>query len=101
MVALYKQLKRRQCATIIHYAQPALLRVVDSLRHNHAFYALLFVNSSYNWVTIAAPIVNQYLQFEDSFKVHNQIHKKLNEIYVGENILCGMLLVFWRDFEGF
>ena len=38
MVDLYKQLKPPVCATIIHYPPPALLRIVDSLRQNHAFY---------------------------------------------------------------
>ena len=38
MIDLYKQLKPCRCATIIHYALPVSMRVVNSQRHNHAFY---------------------------------------------------------------
>ena len=71
MVDLYKQHKPRRCATVIHYAPPALLSVVDSLRHNHAFYRVTPREFLVNWATMAAPIVNSNLRFEDSFKVYN------------------------------
>ena len=77
MVDLHKQLIPRRCATIIHKVRPALLRVVDSLCHNHAFYCITPREFQVNWVTMAAPKVNQILRFEDGFKVHN-IYTKLN-----------------------
>ena len=81
LVDLYKQLKPRRSATIIHYAPPALLRVVDSLRHNHAFYALLI-----------APKVNHNLRFEDILRCITYIQNKKD---VHDNILytlvCGIL----------
>ena len=102
MVDLHKQLKPRQCATIINKVPPALLRVVDSLRHNHAFYRVTPSEFLMNLVKMAAPIVNQKLRFKDSFKVHN-IHTKLNknmyviiyyvELYVG---FLGVLRTFER-----
>ena len=53
----------------------------------------IFVNSSYNWATMAAPVVIKNLQFEDSFKVHNPLHTKFNEKYVFDNILFGIVFV--------
>jgi len=51
------------------------LRVVVSLRHNHAFYRVTSREFLVNWVTVTAPIVNQNLRFEDCLKEHN-IHTK-------------------------
>ena len=59
MVDLYKQLKPRRCATIVHYVPPALLRVVDSVRHNLAFYRVTPREFLVNWVTMAAPIIRR------------------------------------------
>ena len=50
---------------------------------------------------MTAPIVITNVQFEDSFKVHNPLHKKINEKYGCDNILCGMLFVMFGDFGGF
>ena len=68
MAYLYKQLKPRGSVIIIHYAPSAFLRVVDSLRHNHAFSRVTPRVFLVNWATIAAPIVNQNLRFEDSLR---------------------------------
>ena len=88
-MVLHKQLKRRRRATITHYAPPALLRVVDSLCHNHAFYRVNLREFLANWATTAAPVVNPNLRFEDSFQVHD-IHTKLNKRNMCDNILYGM-----------
>ena len=97
MVDLYKQLKPRRCAIIIHYTVPVSLRVVDRQRHNqrHNSIALLLVN----WATMAAPIANQNLRIEDSFKVHS-IHS-LNTRYVCDYVLYGLVCGILRHFEGF
>ena len=56
---IYKQLTPRRCATITQYAPLALLRVADSLHHNHTFCRVSPCKFLVNWATMAAPIVNK------------------------------------------
>ena len=102
MVDLYKQLKSCRWGTISHYAWPALLRVVDSLHHNHQ-YRVTLREFLVNWATMTVPIVKPNVCFEDSFKVHN-IHIKLSKKYVCDNIPCdnipcGMVSGILRAFD--
>ena len=50
---------------------------------------------------MAAPIVNQNLRFEDSFKVHNIYINEIKNMCVCYNILYGMICGIVGDFEGF
>ena len=68
MVDVYKQHKSRRCVTITHYAPPVMLRLVDSLRHNHAFDHGTSREFLINWATMAVPIFSKTLRCEDSFK---------------------------------
>jgi len=81
MEGLFKQLKPCRCDTITHYAPPASLRVVDSVRHNHALYCITPREFLVSCETMAVPVVNRNLRIEDSFKMHN-IHTKFNKKYV-------------------
>ena len=73
---------------------------MESLRHNHAFYRVTAREFLANWATMAAPVVNPNLRFEDGFKVHD-IHTKLNKRNVCDNIQNGMICGILRNFEGF
>ena len=61
---------------------------MDSTYHNHAFYCVTLDEFLVNSATMAAPIVNKKLRFEDSFKVHN-IHTKFKK-YICVTIWNGM-----------
>ena len=47
------------------FAPTAPLRVVDSIRHNHLFYRVTPREFLVNWATMAAPMVDNKLYFED------------------------------------
>ena len=68
---------------------------------NHASYHVTPREFIVNWLTIAAPIVNQNLRCEGSLKVHKINRKLNNNKYVYDNILYGMLRGTSGLFQGF
>ena len=67
-------------------AAPISLRVVDSLRHTHAFSRVTHREFLVKWATMAAPMVSENVRFKTNFMVYN-ILTKLNKKYICYNIL--------------
>jgi len=67
----YKQIKPCRYSVIIHYAPPALLRVMHSPCHTHVFYPIIPCEFL---VTMAEPTGHSLsnLHFKISCKVHTQ-----------------------------
>ena len=68
------------CAAIIS------LRVVDSLRHTHAFSHVTLREFLVKWAIMAAPMVSENVRFKINFMMYN-ILTKLNKTYICYNIL--------------
>ena len=62
-------------------AAPISLRVVDSLRHTHAFSRVTLREFLVKWATMAAPMVSENVPFKINFMVYN-ILTKLSKKYI-------------------
>ena len=82
------------------YAPPISLRVVDSLRHTHAFSRVTLREFPVKWATMAEPIVSENVRFKNFFMMYN-ILTKLNQTYMCCNIPSGMVCENWGDFNAF
>ena len=71
-------------------AAPISLRVVDSLRHTHAFSRVTLREFLVKWATMAAPMISENVRFKINFMVYN-ILTKLNKKYIYYNILSWMV----------
>ena len=67
-------------------AAPISLRVVDSLRHTHAFSRVTLREFLVKWATMAAPMVSENVRFKINFMMYD-ILTKLNKQYICYNIL--------------
>ena len=72
-------------------APPISLRVVDSLRHTHAFSRVTLCEFFVKWATMAAPMVSENVRFKINFI--NLI--KFNKKYIFYNILSWMVCGNW------
>ena len=75
-------------------ALPISLRVVDSLRHTHAFSCVTLRDFLMKWATMAAPMVSENVCFKINFMMNN-ILTKLNKKYMCYNILFFMNFQHW------
>ena len=62
------------------------LRVVDSLRHTHAFSRDTLREFFVKWATMASPMVSENVRFKINFMMYNMLIK-LNKKYIFYNIL--------------
>ena len=78
-------------------APPISVRVVDSLRHTHAFSRDTLREFFVKWATMAAPMVSENICFKINFMMYNMLIKlNKQKTYLQHSILNGM----W-EFEGF
>ena len=56
-------------------APPIALRVVDSLRHTHAFSRVTLREFPVKWATMAAPMVSENVRFKINFMIYNILTK--------------------------
>ena len=81
-------------------APPISLRVVDSLRHTHAFSRVTLHEFFMKWATMAVPMVSENVRFKINFMMYN-ILIKLSKKYTFYNILSWMACGNLRDFNAF
>ena len=67
-------------------APPIIARVVNSIRHTHAFSRVILREFPVKWATMAAPMVSENVRFKMNFIMYN-ILTKLNKKYMCYNIL--------------
>ena len=94
---------RLKCVAVLVFtccAAPISLRVVDSLRHTHAFSRVTLREFLVKWATMAAPMVSENVRFKIKFMVYN-ILTKLNKKYICYNILSWMVCGNWGNFNAF
>ena len=58
------------------WAPSISLRVVDSLRHTHAFSRVTLRVFLVKWATMAVPIIGEYLRFKIKFLIYEILTKK-------------------------
>ena len=92
MVDLYEQLKPCRCCIIFNFAQPVLMRIVDSLHNNHAIYRVTPCELGNNGSAHSQSFMFWGIILRCIIFIKNYI-----KIYILYGLVCGI----WGDFEVF